>query len=353
VLAENSISKTSHQTYGSGFNKFLAYLDVANLSLTEATTSLRTTQLHTCRFAVWLFLYEGFQVASIKNYIAAISFLFFVNHITTASLWNPFLNRVVKGIERECAREKPAFNRCKLPFTRTMIIIAWALVLDCGSCFELRAIHAALCMGFMFLFRKSEYLTDDRGRGKMNGTIPVTLLADNVLLWYGNTSFPSTARNIPLHPPEFLSIFLPFSKSDQFGKGASRFFPADSTCPTCMVKIVHAYIVEADLQPGNYFFAGPRFIVSASTIAKTIKRTAERMGLPANRLSNHSIRIGGLVSVFAAEVPDNLKQLAGRWASADSFIAYARATMQQFTTIASALNRIDLVTPEHVRRFYM
>ena len=109
----------------------------------------------------------------------------------------------------------------------------------------------------------------------------------------------------------------------------------------------------ADLQPGNYFFAGPRFIVSASRLAKTIKRTAERMGLPANRLSNHSIRIGGLVSLFAAEVPDNLKQLAGRWASADSFIAYARASMQQFTTIASALNRVDLVSPEHVRRFYM
>ena len=105
-LAENSISKSSYETYGSGLNKFLAFLSVMKLSLDEATVNFKIAQLYTCRFAVWLFIYEGFQVSSIKNYIATISFLFFVNHITPGSLWHPFLNRIVKGIESESAHEK-------------------------------------------------------------------------------------------------------------------------------------------------------------------------------------------------------------------------------------------------------
>ena len=40
-----------------------------------------------------------------------------------------------------------------------------------------------------------------------------------------------------------------------------------------------------------------------------------------SRVSLHSLRIGGLVALFAAGVPSHLKQLAGRWSSEKSFIA--------------------------------
>ena len=76
------------------------------------------------------------------------------------------------------------------------------------------------------------------------------------------------------------------------------------------------------------------------------------IGLPSTRFSPHSLRVGGLVTLFAADVPDNLKQLAGRWASAKSFVTYARATFQQFGTIARSLNDSSLVTVQHVKMFY-
>ena len=325
---------------------------VVGLSLSFVTSSYEVVQHQACKFAAWMFYCQGLQHATIKTYLAGVSFVLFINNMTPGSIWHPRLNRVVSGIARECSIERPLHDRCKLPFTRSMILIAFMNVLDNGSLFSLRAIHAALCVGIMFLFRRSEFLTDASGHGKVVDGKPVTLLADDVHCWYGDDCFSATSRSMPTRTPDFISMFLAQSKGDQYGKGATRFFPSDPSCPTCLVKIVHAYILEADLSSGQHLFAGPKFVVTVDILSATLKATATFIGLPADRVSIHSIRVGGLVSLFAADVPDSLKQLAGRWASQRSFVAYARATMQQFTTIASALNDANLVTADHVRKFY-
>jgi predicted RNA-binding protein with PUA-like domain len=83
-----------------------------------------------------------------------------------------------------------------------------------------------------------------------------------------------------------------------------------------------------------------------------MKKTAIDLGVDHKKVSHHSLRIAGLVTLFAADVPDSLKQLAGRWADPKSFVIYARATMQQFTNIATALNNPQLVTVQHIKKFY-
>ena len=55
---------------------------------------------------------------------------------------------------------------------------------------------------------------------------------------------------------------------------------------------------------------------------------------------------------MAADVPDHLKQLAGRWANPKSFVAYARATLLQFNRISSTLNDKNLVTADEIKKFY-
>ena len=322
------------------------------LALETFVASYASAKHYSCQFAVWMFYYRGLSFQTIKTYIAGVSFILFVNHLIPATLWHPHLNRIVKGIERECAMESPIYRHTKLPFTRNMAAIALEHILDNGSIFELRAIYAAICLALMFLFRRSEFLTDARGQGKVVDGKTVTLLSDDVFLWYGDVAYPAHSKRIPLAPPEFLSMFLPRSKGDPMGKGATRFFPANPNCSTCLVKIVHAYLLEANLSPGQHLFAGPKFVVSIDIFSQTLKATATYIGLPANRVSIHSVRVGGLVALFAANVPDDAKMLAGRWASNLSFIAYARATMQQYTWIASALNDVNLVTADHVRKFY-
>ena len=269
------------------------------------------------------------------------------------SIWTPQLTRVVTGIQRINALENPAYKKVKFPFGLHMINVAFTNLLNSGATFPERAMHASLCMGFMFLFRKSEFLTDSSGRPKLRGSIPMTLSSDDTFLWYGDTSYSANCTDIPKLVPDFISMFLPFTKGDQFGKGATRFFPCDKENPNCLVKVVHAYLLEAKLKPGQSLFASDAFMVSHDAIAKLMKATAVFCNIPADRVSCHSLRIGGLVTLFAADVPDSLKQLAGRWSSEKSFIMYARATMTQYETIASALNNPNLVTADHMKRFYL
>ena len=147
-------------------------------------------------------------------------------------------------------------------------------------------------------------------------------------------------------------LFIYLYKGDPFGKGATRFFPSDPGNPHCVVRILFDYVVQAKLQPPQCLFAGTRFVVSYRLLSSLVKYIVRAQGLPESRYSAHSLRIGGLVTLFAADVPDNLKQLAGRWSSSKSFITYARATLQQYAHIASTLNDHSLVTADHIRILY-
>lgn len=214
------------------------------------------------------------------------------------------------------------------------------------------ALLAALCTGFMFLFRKSEYLTSQNRQPKMSYGVVATLSASHTHFWFGDTPISACGPFIVGALPSMMSIYLPLSKGDPYGKGAVRFFPSDSGNPQCLVRVVFEYITAAALSASDCLFAGPRFVVTSAMVSDLIKCIAIGNGLPQDRYSPHSLRVGGLVTLIAADVPDHLKQLAGRWANPKSFIAYARATLQQFSTIANNLNDPTLVTASHVRRFY-
>jgi hypothetical protein len=260
----------------------------------------------------------------------------------------------MRGYQRDESVYLPQHKKIKMPFGRSMIRSAYLLVLSTYKDRVLAdAIHAALCMGFMFLFRKSEYLTGpDRKLAATNGVV-APLQAGDVHFWYNNTPYSADqGSKIPPLAPDLISMYLYRSKCDQFGKGATRFFPSQPLNPQCMVRVVHAYCRTAGLRPTDALFAGPRVLVTAAEQTRVLKDTPIQIGIPSDQVSLHSLRIGGLVALFAANVPDSLKQLAGRWASPTLFIIYARATMQQFGQIADALNDVDLVTADHVKMFY-
>ena len=119
-----------------------------------------------------------------------------------------------------------------------------------------------------------------------------------------------------------------------------------------MVNIVYQYIRVADLTDNDPLFCSPHITISDKMLSKLLKTTCVISGIKPELCSLHSLRVGGLVTLFAANVPDSLKQLAGRWKSPTSFVVYARATMAQFSQIAQALNNVSLVTAEHIKQFY-
>ena len=304
-------------------------------------------------YVTYLFTIEKLAHSTITTYLAGLQHHLHLND-HPISVWSPALHQCLKGFQKIEYSITPISKRVKLPFTLALIFNCYdSFIIQHHDPFIRQALLASLVVGFMFLFRKSEYLTGPDRKPKITDNTVSTLIASNVSFWYGNISYPASEGNrIPITFPDMVSIFLPRSKGDPFGKGATRFFPSDPSNVRCVVGIFHRYVKSAQLQPHNCIFAGPRFVVTDTMVSDMIKFTAITSGLPDNRFSPHSLRVGGLVTLFAADVPDSLKQLAGRWASPQSFVVYARATIQQFGNIASALNNSTLVTAEHIRMFY-
>ena len=305
------------------------------------------------QFTIYLFVFEKLLISTIKTYLAGVQHYIVLNDFPV-SVWNRSLNQCIRGLERNEASRRPLAKRIKFPFTLHMIQHASSTLLKNLPHLHKSAIEAALSLGFMFLFRRSEFLTDDKRRPKITNGHVATLVASNLHCWFGDVPIAaSKSACFKNKTPDFISIFLPFSKGDPFGKGATRFFPGDVNNPSCLVKKVFNYLKLADLRDSDCIFAGPRIVISSQLLASIIKDTAASLGVPADRTSLHSLRVGGLVTLFAGDVPDSLKQLAGRWASPQSFIVYARATMNQYSQIATTLNNPNLVTSEHIKMFYL
>lgn len=318
----------------------------------DVTSNERLYHVEARRFAAYLFYVKGLQHSTITNYVQGVSTSFNLAGLTEFRIWNAPLKQVLSGIKRNNARETPLSMRHKLPFTRALVIIAHEVVLLKGCTFVLQGIHAALCLGLMFLLRKSEFLTDASGRGKMVDGLDVTLLASNVFFWFGDVAIPATATKFPAGQPDMMSIYLLRHKGDPYGKGATRFFMADRGCNTCMVSLLFAYVKAAHLRPHDHLFTSVHGMVTPIMVSNTIKRTATVAGLQQDRCTTHSLRVGGLVSLLAADVPIQHCVMAGRWASDRSLLAYARATMAQYKMIGAALNDPSLVTAVHIKRLY-
>ena len=348
-----SVCESSQGTYGVAVRRFFSFLDVTHQSFDSLVES-KTLPQAMLPYVTYLFIFQNLAYATIKTYVAGLQYYLFTNNLSS-SIWSPQLHQSLKGfLLREC-REKPLSERSKLPVTLSMIFWGRDHILSkISSPFLRSAFLASLCVGFMFLFRKSEYLTGPDRRPKSSYGVVSTLTADFTHFWFDDIPFPAHSRVFPVGKlPSMMSMYLPLSKGDPLGKGATRFFPADVSNPDCLVRLAFEYISQAMLQPTDCLFAGPRMVITADMVSGFIKLIAIGNGLPEHRYSPHSIRVGGLVTLMAADVPDNLKQLAGRWANPKSFLAYARATLQQFNTISRSLNNKFLVTSDEVKRFYV
>lgn len=332
--------------------RFVVFLACLGVTWQLATTA-PDWKYYPGEFVVQMYYVEELRLSTITTYLAGVQHYLRMGNIPV-SVWSPELHDQMRGHDRDEEWYFPGRKKVKIPFTRHMILQAWMLHLRHFRDRRLAlAVYAALCLGFMFLFRKSEYLTGVNKKPKVVAGKVATLTAAHLQFHYGDRVFKaSDGAAIPEEVPEFMSMYLSVSKGDPFGKGAARFAPSDSTNPHCAVRVVHAYCRSVRLGPTDPVFAGPDVLVSDVALTNIMRATAVSLGLPAHLVSLHSLRVGGLVALFAAGVPDNLKQLAGRWATAESFTVYARATMQQYGQIMRALNDVSLVTADHVRMLY-
>jgi hypothetical protein len=331
---------------------FLAFLAWEGKRLEDVVKS-PDWLLYPRTFTVYCYFGAKLRLSTITTYLAGVQHYLKMAD-ANVTVWSAALHDQMRGHERDEEVYFPGRKRVKIPFTRFMIVQAWLLHLSLfADKLKALAVYAALCLGFIFLFRKSEFLTGANRQLKFAAGKVATLTAAHLQFHYGDRVYDaSRGLEIPAECPEFMSMYLEHSKGDQFGKGAARFAPSEPSNPHCAVRVVHAYCRAVRLGPKDAVFAGPDICVSSTMLANIMKATATSLGLPAHLVSMHSLRIGGLVALTAAGIPDHLKQLAGRWATAESFTVYARATMQQYGQIMRALNDVSLVTARDVKLLY-
>ena len=251
VLRESSVGDASNATYDVGFNQFGLFLVVARI----AVAGLLVPELLAviCKFAAYLFMFRGLAPNTIRSYIQGVDHHLKMANIISGTVWHPALNQTLRGIDRQASFETALINRAKLPFSLSLILLARSNVLGNAESFELYSVFAALCMGFMFLFRIYRMHV---GGGKVVRREKCTLVSDNVLLWWGTTSYPSTSGFIPSTPPDYISVYLPRSKGDPFGKGATRFFPKQKGGEFCLVTIIYIH-TTCRIKTGGLFFRRP------------------------------------------------------------------------------------------------
>jgi integrase len=108
------------------------------------------------------------------------------------------------------------------------------------------------------------------------------------------------------------------SKTDQAGEGMRKVLPASSDAAICPVRLLRRWLTTAGIDDGAVFRGVDQHghvgagALTPGNIALVWKRSAERVGIAADRVSGHSARRGFITEAFKAEVAEaDIQQVTG------------------------------------------
>jgi integrase len=140
--------------------------------------------------------------------------------------------------------------------------------------------------------------------------------------------------------PEYAMVFIPASKTDQFGVGmwivlARR---EDLLCPVSWLeKLLNR------LDGGKWLFRGTRGQkgfsdnqLSFTAFNKRVKEAVKLIGLNPKHFAGHSFRRGGATAAAAAGVPGRVIKRHGRWAS-DCYERYVEESLGSLLAITRSI----------------
>ena len=169
----------------------------------------------------------------------------------------------------------------------------------------------AICTAFAFLLRSSEYL-----RKAEAPDAEKCLRVEHVIV---------ALRGEDCHAPEGVHgnevvIFHPGSKNDWMGQGSSNnIFEDPDNSPLCVVRLFN---LLREMRPRFFSAVGTHlftltsgFVIHRDLVEQTLREAAERLNLPGEMFSTHSLRAGGATAMWAAKYAVEEIQRRGRWVS--------------------------------------
>ena len=209
--------------------------------------------------------------------------------------------------------------------------------LQYGRTSEGSLLWAALCIGFFFLLRASEYLDTgyvDANKGLRGG---------DVKLQEGGCPCPLHRIS---HADEVV-VTIRGSKTDIYNKGESRnhFCSGQDLCPVRALQTLFKHFPQRYGQ-GNeaqelLFRTEDSKVVPRAAITSLIEQAAKALGVWEGGYGTHSLRFGGASAIWAAYADTTLVKRWGRWSS-ESFQTYVWDSRRTAKGVSEKMSAVDL-----------
>ena len=209
--------------------------------------------------------------------------------------------------------------------------------LEHGKSKEGSLMFAAVCFGYFFLLRASEYLCVGYNQPEKG------LRGQDVVLKTGGRD--CTLQT--LKEADEIILTIRGSKTDIYNRGEIRnhFKSEEDICP---VKAAVALFLNYPQRYGGGSDAlGPLFrtdedrLLPRGAVQAIIERAARALNMPEGDLGTHSLRFGGASAIWAAYGESALVKRWGRWAS-DSFQTYLWDSRKASQDVAKKMASVDL-----------
>ena len=273
-------------------------------------------------------------------YIPGVINLFTLNRLPSASILreaaaDSLVAMIYSGFDRLYRLVNPKAASIKLAFTASSAVRSHSLLLSgaikiAGSdslsapfrALAFSRIFAALLFGIMFLLRKSEFLLKD---GK-----PFPPSRDTIFFLDANR-LVIPIDLVGVTPAAWLVFGVAQSKSDQSANGRVSMHqrqPGDS----CIVAVMENFFRRSHLlgaKPSDSLFSVPGLpVLTSNVLSRVMKETVTAMGLPAAKVSTHSLRYGGATMLAAGGYPEYIIAMYGGWApGSTSLRRYTRPSL--------------------------
>jgi hypothetical protein len=365
-----SVVESSRKTYRTGLNHFIEYTAMIGSDQRLSKIPKEFHQLQQPQPLSWfLMAMLGFLTylrvnvevtpGTVATYCSGVRFFLLNSFVDVSEMDTSVVMKAVRAGMHKAWRALPGnakSDRDTLPYSADMLVrvrneLCHSATPERQSRKEL-ALATAIVFGFILLARISEYIvtaSDHYIRGKHI----LFVLRSGAVIDASQAYLHSIADVVEMYAT------IKDSKNDPDGMG-HRFtygkMPADSTCLLCIVtEMFRCASVLRPTREGAFFaWGGDRnegaWSLGQHAVNRVLKDGAILFGFDPDKISSHSLRIGGASALAAAGAPSWVIQLTGRWKSL-AFLMYIRLASAAFQRSIEMQTDGTTFTAKHIEQW--
>ena len=311
---DNDLERDTKSQYRSGVKKFMKFLQEMCPDL-----QLPLSELDWCLFIQWMRDNEKLAPGTAKQYVTTVGYFLECSGYPMPQ-WKHM--KLLKRIKRQPKGLITAKSCRKQP-------IHWKLVQRIADIADHTRMDMSVFLTILFtgvagFFRLGELLPANKQKVKQDR-----------LLRVGHVQFYPSREE-----PDFMSIYLPYSKIDKFGLGVTIVIPSNPDDRYCPVQKMLALTTDREITEPLFLWPNGTIVTKAAFI-RMLRDHLKALGIDWKQYSGHSLRRGAAVSAKASGASDELIKLLGRWSS-DAYKIYLRsvpAHIQQLNTVLAAMRK--------------